>query len=562
MNEWERKRRNKVAETLGLKNEIKPLELKENSLDLTEIDKDIYHDCVEQYDAMADNLEAGLEEYAPWSHLSEDMFSSLYKYNVNLNDKEDMKGFCQFNHDLMTEMIESEQYKELRKATQFDLMGSAIGTEVLQAQAMEKIKYLKEQYRIQQETGQAQPGGDAGALIEQLNQMAQTQQAVDGLQAKKDAAAKGQGPGLTAKEAQQLAELNKQLKDQQAAIDANKNGQKELKQEMNQTMSNASKDAKMQVDEVRDVVNAWGLDPGNPNCKISLEERKKAVERVRRSPRLKDMTDLIGRFRRLAMEKKKMRKPDGHNIKDIEVGNKIENVIPSEKMLLAHPTTKKDFHRRYHQKQLLQYQKEDIVSVGRGPIIVCHDKSGSMSGVKDDWATALSLATLEIAQKEKRDYAYIPYAGNVWHHKVKEILAGGVDPDDIMDIAETTANGGTDFMAPLNRALEFLQTSRFKKADILFITDGDAGITEEFEKNFKKIKTEKQFFVTTVLINVGGYGASRSIPEKFSDHIITISSLAELDDANAKEIFKLMDDQNKFDPQDPNAANPQQPATP
>lgn len=527
---------NKVAKYLGLKNEVNKAPLSDNALIMHEIDKDIFQDYVERYPIMQENMDAGLKEYAPFSHLSEDIFNSLFKYSAKLHDAEDVKAFSQFNHELMSEVLESEEYDNLRKNTKFDPMASAIGTELLQSKSMEKIQYFKEQLRIQNETGQAMPGADAGELINQLNNVGNIQNGIDDF----ISGIPGGKKGMTAKEAKKLANMQSQLKDAQKAIDKNTKGQDEFVKEMSDKIDEAVSEAQTIVGDVRNVVDQWGLDGGVSGRRISLEQRRKAIERVRRSPRLKNLTDLIGRFKKIASSKKKQTVKNGHSIASVTTGDRIEDIIPSEWSKLNHPILKKDFYKRFSEKQLLQYVKNDIKSRGRGPVCVLHDKSSSMNGDgKDDWSTALALAMLEVAQKDKRNYAYIPYNGMVMHQMVKDIPAGELDPDDIMDIAELSPTGGTNFEYPLKLAMEFIEKSSYKKADILFITDGDASISDDFLKRFKTLKEDKKFFVHTVLINIGYGGASRATVETFSDHITTISNVADLDEANASAIFKM-----------------------
>lgn len=525
---------NRIAKTLGLR-ENTDVPLSPNAMIMNEIDRDIYHDCVDRYEAMSENLEAGLKEYAPFDYLSEDIFNSLFKYNAKLHEEEDMRAFSKFNHKLMGEMMESEEYEKLRKSTKFDLMGSAIGTEVMQQSAMEKIMHFKEQLQKQRQTGQPMDGADAGELIEQMNQAKGTQNAIDDL----IGSVPGGVQGMTPQQASQLAALQHQLQQEEELIEDNIKGQQQLQEGMDEAMEQGSKKANDMVTEVRDIVSAWGLESGQSNRRISLDKRRKSIERVRRSSRLKELTDLIGRFKTLALKEKKQKVKDGHSIKSVTVGDKLESLIPSEWAQLAHPTLKKNFMKRFNEKQLLQYQKEDTRSKGRGPCVFCHDKSWSMEDdSKDDWATALGLATLEVAQKERRDFAYVPYNGGVMTDKVKDIRHGELDPDDIMDIAELSPYGGTDFEAPLRKALEFLESSSYKKGDILFVTDGECGVREEFLKEFNQKKLEKKFFVHTVLINIGG-GASDGTVKLFSDHITTISSVADLDEAKAADIFKI-----------------------
>ena len=530
-----------VQDTLGLKERTGPKKLSPNALKMTQIDRDVYHDCVDRYDAMSDNLESGSKHYSPFENLSEDIFNSLYKYNVNMNDADDVQAKSQLNHQLMEGLLESDEYQNLRSATKFDMMNSAIGTEVLQDKAMEKVLQYKEAYEEQKRTGQATPGADAGELIETLNNMSSAKQQIDYLQGLKSS-----GQKLTAKQASELAALKQDYKDYVRDFEQNKSGQKQMQQGVQQATKAASKAATIQIQEVQDIVEAWGLGSGDHSRKISLDERRQAIERIRGSERLKKLTDLVGRFRALATKKRKKPDPVGHNIKSIKTGNDISRLIPSELANLAHPTMKKDFMRRYTENGLLIYDKDDRKSVGQGPIILLQDKSGSTQGTIDDWSTALALATIEVAQREKRDFAYVPFDDEVL--ETKDIKHGELDPQDILDIAEMDANGGTNFMKPLERALKVLEDSRYKKADVIFITDGQSGVSDEFLSRFKKVKEEKNFFVNTVLINLygGGGGVSRATVDLFSDQVTTISSIADLDEASAEKMFNLIDDADKF----------------
>jgi uncharacterized protein with von Willebrand factor type A (vWA) domain len=186
------------------------------------------------------------------------------------------------------------------------------------------------------------------------------------------------------------------------------------------------------------------------------------------------------------------------------------------------------------EKGLLMYDKEAHRTKGRGPMIVMTDTSGSMDGKAEEWSKALSLAMLEIAQKQKRAYAYIGFDHEV--RDVYEIPFGALKPDMVFDIAEKFSGGGTDFEKPLRRGLEIMKNQKFKKGDILFITDGSANLSDSFLKEFKRIKEEKQFTVRTVLVNVGSY-SSDGIVKSFSDDVIKLSSLSDLDEKSAMQIF-------------------------
>src|SRR5690606_26072392 len=94
---------------------------------------------------------------------------------------------------------------------------------------------------------------------------------------------------------------------------------------------------------------------------------------------------------------------------------------------------------------------------------------------------------------------------------------------------------GTRFEPPLRKSLEILEKSEFKKADIVFITDGDSHVSDEFMEEFHQKKSEKRFSVHSVLINMSGGGSTRTV-SRFSDRIINVSNLADLEGQNSGAI--------------------------
>ena len=542
---------NKVKQTLGLSDIKKTSKAVTNAIDLNEIDVEIFHDLVDTYDSMQDNIQQGLQEYAPFTNLSEDIYGSLYKRKANMNNVEDMTPFTQFNHGLMESLMDSEQFDSLHQNTKFDQLSSAIATEVLQNAAMQEIMQYKQELTAKQNGQNYDPNkAAAGEIIENLNEQGEVQNAIDGLLGGRSTA------DLDPDEVQELAAYQRKLMDLQDEIVDNVDGAKQMSEGVKEATKKAMRKAQMDVAEVKDIIGAWGLEAGE-NTRISVDDRKAAIERVRRSPRLKRLTDIVGRMKKIAQEKKKKKIPDGHSIENVETGRKLESALPSELMKLAHPVTKKDFYNKYQSGQLLQYKKSDIQQVGQGPVIFCHDKSGSMDGERDDWATALALAMLEVAQKEKRNYAYIPYESHVMSNYVYNIRPGEVDPRHILTMAELGTRGGTNFMAPLREALNCLEADMYKKGDIVFVTDGESGVDQGWLKEFLKAKEDKQFYVNSVLINAGGGHVSTKTLDMFSDSITTISDLADLENGNTKEIFRITDDKDKFNkaPQDATATN-------
>jgi uncharacterized protein with von Willebrand factor type A (vWA) domain len=190
--------------------------------------------------------------------------------------------------------------------------------------------------------------------------------------------------------------------------------------------------------------------------------------------------------------------------------------------------------RRLLEGRLLQYSLKE--EKGRGPLVVCVDGSSSMSGDKEIWAKAVCLTLLEIAKRERRKFIVIVFSGKGsplkifgsdmrerWEMKEKEIL----------ELADYFPGGGTDFEDPINKALEFLKDSKFKKGDVVFITDGECDVSGEWLDAFLPEKRRLAFQLFSVLIDLTGRETPESL-KKFSDKVTTVSRLTSED---ARDIF-------------------------
>lgn len=84
--------------------------------------------------------------------------------------------------------------------------------------------------------------------------------------------------------------------------------------------------------------------------------------------------------------------------------------------------------------------------------------------------------------------------------------------------------GGTNFQNPLNRALGVINQSRFEKADVIFITDGDDHVGEEFIETFNEKKKDKKFNVLSLVI---GPERFHNYVKPFSDQIVGIEDFTD-----------------------------------
>jgi uncharacterized protein with von Willebrand factor type A (vWA) domain len=182
----------------------------------------------------------------------------------------------------------------------------------------------------------------------------------------------------------------------------------------------------------------------------------------------------------------------------------------------------------------MQYELKGTEKQGKGPIVVCVDNSGSMSGDRETWSKAVALALLEIATMQKRGFACIHFGGQSDALEIIEIERGEKDIlNKAIKVAEFFLNaGGTAFEPALSQALELISKQSFRKADVVFITDGNAPIGPKFLSGFLESKKSKEFRVFGVLIQ----SHNTETLKKFSDEIVDV---AELLDAEAEPLFDI-----------------------
>ena len=92
----------------------------------------------------------------------------------------------------------------------------------------------------------------------------------------------------------------------------------------------------------------------------------------------------------------------------------------------------------------------------------------------------------------------------------------------MINLAQTFLGGGTDFALPLERAMNVINESRFKQADLIFVTDGEDRVKDSFLESFNKEKKEKEFNVLSLVI-----GSSINTVEQFSDKVVKIKDFDE-----------------------------------
>ncbi len=281
----------------------------------------------------------------------------------------------------------------------------------------------------------------------------------------------------------------------------------------------------------------WGEGMGMLNIPGNAQEKQKIAQRLTKDARFRKIAEAAGRFQAIAAlrqgAKKSRQIPD--EVADTSLGNNLSRLVPSEWVRIAMDGLKALFLKDYADESLTQVEFDGAVDEGQGAIVVCLDKSDSMNwngGEKEIASTGLMLALIAIAQQQQRNARVILFDDP--ERYVKDLNPLTATPQDRIDLADRRYSGGTNFMAPLNLALQAVEyTPELQDADIILITDGEADVTDQFSQEWRAAQKRLKFKVYTLLI---GEYVNPQVLDKFSDRTIHV---ADLDDPQVHQLFDI-----------------------
>jgi len=232
---------------------------------------------------------------------------------------------------------------------------------------------------------------------------------------------------------------------------------------------------------------------------ISLEDidkLKQWVEFITKTKGIKKICYLLGRIRKIEKTSKQEKiksishipeiVPDVNSNEEIigvKLAKEIEHALPQELALLADEETSILFDLKYIEGRLLCFDMEgiqtnlleveevknvDILEEEKlGPMIICVDTSGSMSGAPESIAKAVTLYMATRAMNQKRNCFLINFSVGIETFD----LSGKMALKEVLNFLRKSFNGGTDVEPALNYALEIMKKEDYEKADLLVISD-------------------------------------------------------------------------------------------
>ncbi|WP_418626678.1 vWA domain-containing protein [Anaerosinus sp.] len=450
--------------------------LSRNSIRHDSFDKAAYEEILRQSKELQSLSVQGVQTLNTFAEMAEDVFFALYKVKPELTPANELATEYLLNHELMSKLMESQSYQELREYTQLDELGAGLGSKAL----LENLLKQMEQ------------DGDLKEASNKINDAVKNKAAIP------------------------LDEVHKKVSS--------------LQSKLRQVVESATDKAVAEVEDVAQVITSWGLNQGE-FTRLPYEKKLELLHVLRSQQKFKDMSNLVGRMRRLANVSRKVKLENRVELHSITQGADINHVLPQELLALRRPLLKLDFYRRMMEQQLFQYDLNQQEYVGQGPIIALIDTSSSMVGNREHWSKAVALGLAEIAGKERRGFSYVLFASGRAALITDDFQIGQRSPDKVIKLASEFIGGGTNFEQPLQWAMDKLRESTFSKADIVMITDGECAVSSEFLKELQKVKEQKQCRIYSILIGNNPKELSR-----WSDAVWSITDL--FDETTVKELFQ------------------------
>lgn len=291
---------------------------------------------------------------------------------------------------------------------------------------------------------------------------------------------------------------------------------------LEQAVSNAVDKAEEELEAFQ---KAWGSETVDFQS-MDGDERLQMADRLMNSnDTLNDIMELAGRWKKITIKKKREKVKAPESIVGIEIGNKLTSALPSELMRMEDSLLELDLLKRMTEKKLVQYSYDANKEVGAGPIVVCVDCSGSMAGDREIYAKALTVAMARLGKIEKRPIRVVLFSSNAEVYDSPDPMKGKAWVDYLADVANRFSGGGTDFNEPLNLAMDSIESHPdYSRADVVFITDGEANVSPAVMERLTTNKKEKGFNLYSIFV---GSWAECDTLEEISDNVWTISKFDE-----------------------------------
>jgi uncharacterized protein with von Willebrand factor type A (vWA) domain len=507
-------------------------------------DRTVFARLCDESPSLAEVIETGASLVPRFGALVEDLFCLCFKHNLVLRDPTAVSPGARPHRPLLERLAASPAVEALRQRTVLDEPEAGLGALLLAEEVLAQIR--KERLWTR---------GDLGDLWDLANREDELREAIErhdhavslaeGSDADEGDAGPGEGdtsrlsPEARARAAGTARALAHDIelaeaRLRQKSLRLGERGRHGSHEAIRRVELRAVATAQELGDRTDDTA-AWGLGLGaaeRHGAGAQLELGRRLVT----NPKLKRLAQMVGRMRECAQ---RLRKRTFERVSQetyaVGRGDALARLLPQELVALRHPLLRRDFQRRLLEGDLGLYELRGLDDRDRGPMVVCLDGSSSMAGDKELWSKAVALTLLEIARRQRRLFRFLCFSSAeqpLWTLDVNPRTRWEVNTRAIYDLAEYFPGGGTDFATPLDAAVDCLRGARYRRGDIVLITDGECAVTPEWLAAFTAEKARLEFSVFCVLIDVGT--STIETVRAFSDRVTSVRQLT--DDA-ARDVF-------------------------
>ena len=239
----------------------------------------------------------------------------------------------------------------------------------------------------------------------------------------------------------------------------------------------------------------WDLSKGNL-IESDINTLISWVEFLKKNKEIMELCNLLGKMKKYNKElikekisrtiKYDIKVPDKNSneeISGIKLGKSIEYLLPNELALLNDSELEELFDLKYVEEKLMLFDYDSYINIEqekkveefiesekdeeKGPIIICVDTSGPMSGAPERIAKAIAFCISSKAISENRPCLLINFSTSIEVIEFNKFSSFS----DILNFLKKSFNGGTDLIPALKYSLDKMESEKFEKADVLILSD-------------------------------------------------------------------------------------------
>lgn len=515
----------------------------------------------------------GLEILPTFGGLMFDLFAAFLYPKPVMRPVGMVRPSHRFNATVVKQLLDLPEYKGIHPSTMMDDLLSAMAIlevgdavlAILTEEEKEQIRQMQEQEeqleQLQDQGEQAQQDADAAQQgAQQAEAQAQSSGSVQDQAAAQQAQAQAQAAQQRVQQALHTLEKARQQLRSMASAMSQQLAQPKRRAKLRQAIRQAVSDLSEQVSHEKDLLELWGFDPGQVK-EMDYETIKSLTDQLAANEKLMAIAEILGGLAPFWKGRLREKEQVGVEITDeYYLGSDLANIHPAELVELADPNLEDLFHLKYAEEALFCTRTKVKIKLGEGSVVVMRDRSGSMEGDKEIWATALELAVTNLVTRDNRDTAHIWFTAKAEPLEVVECLSRGGGIQAVRYLVEWQqdgnqkvipgsqrqmtyfeayvyiatqgrSRGGTEFDPPTRWGLATLDREEFSRADTLLLTDGHADLPDGTIRRVNSLREDDKLYFLSVLMPGS---ASEASVKQFSD----VKTVAELTVEEAGEILR------------------------